>query len=322
MSSIVSYPQACTYTLGSVSVTIQAGRRRVEISRPDKVLFPSGITKADLAGYYGAVAEAMLPHLRDRPLNLERYPDGIEGERIVQQRAGRHFPGWIGRVEVRKKGGTVEHVVARDAATLVYLANQACITLHPWLSRRDTVDRPDRLIFDLDPSDHDHAQVLKAARTMAELLRELGLKPWVMSSGSRGYHLTLPLQRRLSFDEVRAFAVDVASLAAGRDPKLFTTEQRKAKRRRRVLIDIMRNAYAHTAVAPYAVRPRPDAPVATPLHSEELDDPHTRPDRWTIKTVLRRLDPDGDPWSQISREPQSISAARRRLRQARSEISR
>jgi bifunctional non-homologous end joining protein LigD len=321
LSSIVSYPPACTYTLGLVSVTIKAGRRRVGISRPDKLLFPSGITKADLARYYYAVAEAMLPHLRDRPLNLERYPDGIEGERIVQQRAGRHFPGWIGRVEVRKKGGTVEHVVARNAATLVYLANQACITLHPWLSRRDAIDRPDRLIFDLDPSHHEPAQVLKAARTMTALLRELGLEPWVMSSGSRGYHLTLPLQRRLSFDEVRAFAVTVASLAARREPELFTTEQRKAKRQRRVLIDVMRNAYAHTAVAPYAVRPRPDAPVATPLHLQELDDPKTRPDRWTIKTVLRRLDPDGDPWAQISRKPQSISTARRRLKQAQSEVS-
>jgi bifunctional non-homologous end joining protein LigD len=303
-----------------VSVTIQAGRRRVRISRPDKLLFPSGITKADLAAYYDRVASAMVPYLRDRPLNLERYPDGIEGEKIIQQRAGRYFPKWIRRVEVRKKGGTVEHVVAGDAATLVYLADQACITLHPWLSRKDDLDRPDRLIFDLDPSDGDPAQVLAAARTMADVLRELGLEPWVMTTGSRGYHLTLPLQRRLSFDEVRGFAVDVASLAARRNPHLFTTEQRKAKRRRRVLIDVMRNAYAHTAVAPYAVRARPHAPVATPLHLEELDDPKTRPDRFTIKSVLQRLERDGDPWAQASRKPQSISGARSRLAQAAAEL--
>jgi bifunctional non-homologous end joining protein LigD len=143
-----------------------------------------------------------------------------------------------------------------------------------------------------------------------------------MTTGSRGYHLTLPLQRRLRFDDVRAFASDVASLAARRNPQLFTTEQRKAKRERRVLIDVMRNAYAHTAVAPYAVRPRPDAPVATPLHFEELDDPKTRADRWTIKTVLRRLQRDGDPWAQITRHPQSISKARRRLRQAAADADR
>ena len=308
------------YTLAFVSVTIQAGRRRIQISRPEKVLFPSGITKADLARYYDAVATAMLPHLRDRPLNLERYPDGIEGERIIQQRAGRHFPKWIGRVEVRKKGGTVEHVLARDAATLVYLANQACITLHPWLSRKDALDRPDRLIFDLDPSSDDATEIRTAALRMAALLRELGLQPWVMTTGSRGYHLTVPLQRRLPFDEVRAFAVEVASLAVRREPRLFTVEQRKAKRERRVLIDVMRNGYAHTAVAPYAVRPRSEAPVATPLHDGELDDPKTRPDRWTIKTVLRRLERDGDAWAHIRSKPQTITTARRRLRQTASEI--
>jgi bifunctional non-homologous end joining protein LigD len=304
-----------------VGVTIQAGRRRVQISRPDKVLFPDGITKAELAGYYDEIAGTMLPHLRDRPLNLERYPDGIEGERIVQQRAGRHFPGWIRRAEVEKRGGTVEHVVARDAATLVYLANQACITLHPWLSRKDALDRPDRLIFDLDPSVSDPAEVRDAVRTMAGLLRELELDPWVMTTGSRGYHVTLPLKRRLSFDDVRAFAVGVASVAAKRHPRLFTTEQRKVKRERRVLIDVLRNAYAHTAVAPYAVRPRPGAPVATPLHFEELDDQATRADLWTIETVFRRLERDGDPWAQISSKPQTIAPARRRLRQAESEVA-
>jgi bifunctional non-homologous end joining protein LigD len=299
-----------------VSVTIQAGRRRVEISRPDKPLFPCGITKADLARYYDEVASTMLPHIRERPLNLERYPDGIEGQRIIQQRAGRHFPEWIRRVEVRKTGGTVEHVVAGEPATLVYLANQACITLHPWLSRKDALDRPDRLIFDLDPSGAEAARIRQAARKMADLLRELGLEPWVMTTGSHGYHLTIPLRRRADFETVRAFAVDVAALAAARDPQLFTTEQRKAKRGGRVLIDVLRNAYAHTAVAPYAVRPRPAAPVATPLHLGELESSSTRPDRWTIKTVLQRLARDGDPWAQINRHPQTISGAQRSLRPA------
>jgi bifunctional non-homologous end joining protein LigD len=304
------------YTLAFVSPTIQAGRRQVEISRPDKPLFPCGITKAELAGYYDDVASVMLPHIKDRPLNLERYPDGIEGHRIIQQHASSHFPEWIRRVEVPKAGGTVEHVVASEPATLVYLANQACITLHPWLSRKDVLDRPDRLIFDLDPSGGEATQVRKAALKMAALLRELRLDPWVMTTGSRGYHLTVPLQRRADFRTVRAFAVDVAALAARRDPQVFTTEQRKAKRAGRILIDIQRNGYAHTAVAPYAVRPGPGAPVATPLHFEELEDSRTRPDRWTIKTVLKRLTRGGDPWAQIGRHAQTISAAKRELRRA------
>jgi bifunctional non-homologous end joining protein LigD len=303
-----------------VSATIKAGRRCVEISRPGKALFPCGITKADLATYYERVAHAMLPHIKGRPLNLERYPDGIEGERIMQQRAGRYFPAWIRRAKVDKKGGSVEHVVAADAATLVYLAGQACITLHPWLSRADRLQQPDRLIFDLDPSNGKPSEVLRAARTMFDLVRELGLQPWVMTSGSRGYHVTVPLRRSSDFDATRAFARDVAALASRREPGLFTTEQRKAKREGRILIDVMRNAYAHSAVAPYAVRARPSAPVAAPLHPDELADSGMRPDRWTLRTLPRRLERDGDPWERIGGAGQAIGAARRRLKEAMEEL--
>ena len=299
-----------------MSATIRAGRRTVELSRPDKELFPSGITKADLARYYEQVAEVMVRHIADRPLNLERYPDGIAGERIIQQRAGGHFPEWIDRAEVPKRGGTVEHVVAGDVATLVYLANQACITLHPWLSRTDKLDRPDRLVIDLDPSDGKPADARAAARLFGDLLRELELVPWVMTTGSRGYHVVVALQRRLDFDHVRRFARGVAALAAWREPRLFTTEQRKAKREGRILIDVMRNAYAHTSVAPYAVRARLEAPVATPLHWEELSSASTRPGRWTLKSVPRRLEHEGDPWRDIARHAQSLGSAGRRLGKA------
>jgi bifunctional non-homologous end joining protein LigD len=292
----------------------------VEISRPRKPLFPCGVTKADLAFYYERVAQAMLPHIKGRPLNLERYPDGIEGERIMQQRAGSYFPAWIRRARVDKKGGSVEHVVAADAATLVYLAGQACITLHPWLSRADRLQQPDRLIFDLDPSNGKPAQVLRAARTMFDLVRELGLQPWVMTSGSRGYHVTVPLRRTADFDATRAFAREVAALASLREPRLFTTEQRKAKREGRILIDVMRNAYAHSAVAPYAVRARRGAPVATPLHPDELADHDMRPDRWTLQTVPGRLERDGDPWAQIGSGSQTIGGAQRRLQGAMDEV--
>lgn len=303
-----------------MSATIRAGRRSVEISRPGKALFPCGITKADLATYYERVAQAMLPHIKGRPLNLERYPDGIEGERIMQQRAGKYFPAWIGRANVGKKGGSVEHVVAADAATLVYLAGQACITLHPWLSRADRLQQPDRLIFDLDPSNGKPAEVLRATRTMFDLVGELGLQPWVMTTGSRGYHVTVPLRRSVDFDTTRAFARDVAALASRREPRLFTTEQRKAKREGRILIDVMRNAYSHTAVAPYAVRARPGAPVAAPLHPDELGDSDMRPDRWTLRTLPQRVEHDGDPWERIGGGGQTIGGARRRLQGAMEEL--
>jgi len=284
------------------------------------VLITPGITKADLAGYYEGVAKAMIPLIGERPLNLERYPDGLEGERIMQQRAGRYFPDWIGRVEVPSSKGPVEHVLARDGATLVYLAGQACITLHPWLSRRDKLTRPDRLIIDLDPSREDPDAVRRAALLFGGLLRELELKPWVMTTGSRGYHVVVSLQRRLDFDAVRDFARALAELAAAREPRLFTIEQRKAKREGRILIDILRNAYAHTSVAPYAVRARRGGPVATPLHWEEMEDPKTHPQRWTLATVPERLARDGDPWRDIDKSPMSLSAPRKRLDEAIAEL--
>jgi bifunctional non-homologous end joining protein LigD len=302
-----------------VSLAIRAGRRTVQVSRPDKPLFPSGITKADLARYYEAIAPVMLPHIAGRPLNLERYPDGIEGARIMQQRAGDHFLEWVGRVTVPKQGGTVTHVVASDAATLVYLAGQACITLHAWLCRADRLDRPDRMIFDLDPSDGFTEAVRAAALEIGGLLRELGLQPFAMTTGSRGFHITVALRRRAGFDEVRGFARDVARVAVARNPEL-TLEQRKAARRGRILVDVMRNAYGHTAVAPYSVRPRPDAPVATPLRWEELSQPATRPDRWTLRTVPGRLERDGDPWASIRSSGRTLGASQSRLQELLAEV--
>jgi bifunctional non-homologous end joining protein LigD len=305
-----------------VSTTIRAGRRSVAISRPDKVLIPPGVTKVGLADYYAQVAEAMLAHVARRPLNFERFPEGIDGQRIFQQHAAKYFPDWIARVTVPAARGTVEHVMANDAATLVYLAGQAVITLHPWLSRSDRLERPDRLVVDLDPSAGEPDEVRRAALIIGELLGELELRPWAMTTGSRGYHVVLPLQRRLDFDAVREFARDVAELAATRHPQMFTIEQRKAKRGGKILIDIQRNAYAHTSVAPYAVRPRPGAPVATPLHWEELEDKATHPQRWTVESVPDRLEAEGDPWRTLERAATSLTRARELLRQALAESRR
>ncbi len=302
------------------AAAITAGRRTVEISRPDKVLFPPDITKLDLARYYERVAPVMLPHVAGRPLNLERYPDGIDGHRIIQQHASGHFPDWIRRVTVAKRGGTVEHVMAADAATLIYLANQACITLHSWPCRADRLERPDRVIFDLDPSLDRPAEIRRAARSIVALLQELGCRPWAMTSGSRGYHIVVALKRRADFEEARAFSRDVAVVAAAREPKLFTIEQRKAKREQRILIDVMRNGYGRTSVAPYSVRARPGAPAAAPLHLEELEDRATRPGRWTIDRLVKRIERDGDPWHDIGASATTLSAPRRRLDEALAEV--
>lgn len=286
---------------------------KVEISKPDKILFPRpGITKADLAAYYERVAEYMLPHVAGRPISMERFPDGIEKGGFFHKDVPEHFPDWIERVEVGKKGGTVTHAITCNADTLVYLANQACITPHVWLSRADALEQPDRLVFDLDPSADDFAAVRSVARDLGDVLRELGLTPFAMTTGSRGLHVLVPLRPKDGFDEVRAFARDVArALCERRDD--VTMEARKAKRGGRILLDTMRNGYAQTAVPPYAVRARPQAPVAAPLDWDELSDSKLRPDRWTIKNIFRRLVRVGDPWSALDRHAARLGEPRKRL---------
>lgn len=235
-----------------------ASGRTVRVSRPDKALFPDdGITKADLARYYRTVAHRMLPQLRGRPLMLERHPDGIGGMSFMQKDVPEHFPDWIHRVELPKRQGTVTYLLCDDTATLLYLVDQGCITPHRFLSRADRPDHPDRLIFDLDPAGDDVAQVRIAALLLRDLLEQLRLPSAVMTTGSRGLHVLVPLDRSASFDDVRAFARGVAEhLAAGR-PDTLTTEVRKEARKKRLYLDIQRNAYAQTAVAPFAVRARP-----------------------------------------------------------------
>jgi bifunctional non-homologous end joining protein LigD len=287
----------------------------VEITHPDKPLFPAdGLTKADIAGYYAAVSEWMLPHIRNRPLSLMIFPDGVEAHGFFQKNTPRHYPAWIRRVEVDKRGGTVVHPLACDADTLVYLVGQNMITPHVWLSRADRLRQPDRIVFDLDPAPGaDFNSVRRAARRTGDLLRDLGLEPFAQVTGSKGIHVWTPLRRRSTFEDVKPFARAAAELLAARHPDELTTEFRKSERGGRILVDVLRNAYAQTAVPPYAVRPRPGAPVATPIAWEELSDSRLRPDRWTVRNVLRRLDSKGDPWADISSFARGLSRAAKRL---------
>ena len=249
------------------------GPYAVEITREEKVLFPdSRISKGDLVAYYEAVATHMLRYLQDRPLSLHRFPDGIEEEGFFQKETPNHFPDWIRRARVPLTGGgSQEQVVVANTATLVYLANQGTITPHVWMSRTDALEQPDRMVLDLDPSGDDFGPVRTAARLARGLLSKLGLHAYFMTTGSTGGHVWVPIRRGPSFDEVRAFARQIAESLARDHPEDFTTEVRKAQRDGRLYLDSGRNAYGQTATAPYAVRPLPGAPVATPLDWEELD---------------------------------------------------
>jgi bifunctional non-homologous end joining protein LigD len=293
---------------------IEIGGHSIELSNTDKLLFPGDkISKGDVIDYYRRIAEVMLPYLEGRPLTMHRFPDGIEGEGFYQQAVSDYFPKWIEQVKVKKEGGQVSHVVCNDAATLVYLANQACITPHAWLSRQDRLHHPDLMIFDLDPPSDDFAPVREAALALRELLVEVGLEPFVKTTGSRGLHVTVPLDRSRDFDEVRALARQIAGVLVKRQPQRLTDEQRKEKRGQRVFVDTLRNSYGQTAVAPYALRAKPGAPIAVPLAWGELKEGKLHARSFNLKNIFRRVAPRKDPWRGIWGNARSLEKARQWL---------
>lgn len=289
-----------------MTAELRVGRRRIAISHADRPLFPNGVTKLDVARHYERVAPAMLPYVRGRPLALQAFPAGIARPGFFMKAVPDHFPDWLGRATVAKRGGTITHVVADDAATLVYLAGQNVVTPHTWLSRADEPRRPDRLIVDLDPSGASFAAVRAAAREAGARLRDAGLVPYAMATGSRGLHVVCPLRRGPSFGEVHAFARALAEAMVADDPRRLTLEWRRADRGDRIYLDVNRVGYAQHVVAPYGIRARERAPVAVPLRWDELSDRRLRPDRWTVRDVGARLDAEGDPWRGLARRARAL----------------
>jgi len=306
---------------------MRVGRRTLAVSNRAKVFFPdAGITKGDLLDYYRRAAEFLLPHARDRLVSMHRFPDGIDGTGFFHKDVPDHFPDWIRRESVAKEGGHLRQLVIDDAATLVYLADQGCITPHVWLSRSDRRDHPDRMVFDLDPPGDDDVATFPAvrwaARRLRELLEEVGLVAFVMTSGSMGLHLHVPLDRTADFDEARAFAADAADLLVERHPERLTREQRKDRRGERVYLDVMRNAYAQTTVVPYAVRARAGAPVATPLSWDEVGRSDLHPRRYGVANLFRRMAQKPDPWRAMGRRARGLGGPTRALARRREEAGR
>jgi len=295
---------------------IKVGKHTIELAHADKVLFPAdNITKGDLAEYYHRVAEVMLPYLQQRAITMHRFPDGIAEDGFYQQEAADYFPDWVKLVSLRRiRGGSVNHIICSNSATLVYIANLACITPHAWMSRVDHPNYPDMLIFDLDPPDDDFEPVRKAAGVIRNTLEDLGLKPYAKTTGSRGLHVVVPLDRKSDFESVHGFTKEVAALIAKREPKTMTDEQRKDKRKGRMFIDYLRNSYGQTAVAPYAVRSRQGAPVATPIDWDELRSSKLHSQSYNIKNIFRRLSRKDDPWDGMWDNACSLDAVRNRLK--------
>ena len=287
---------------------MKVGDREVEVSNTDKLLFKeSQISKGDLINYYEKISDIMLPHIENRPLIMHRFPNGIDEEGFYQQEASDYFPNWIDTLSVEKKeGGTVKHVLCNNKETLVYLANQACITPHIWLSRSNNVHKPDKIVFDLDPPDGKTALIVKGAKILKDVLDEKGLTAFIMTTGSRGLHVVVPIIAELDFDDVRAFAKDIAETTAQKNEDILTTEQRKNKRKGRVFIDYLRNSFGQSSVAPYAVRSLKNAPVATPLDWDELSVKNFNARKYTINNIFQRLGNKNDPWKNIDSKATSI----------------
>jgi bifunctional non-homologous end joining protein LigD len=286
----------------------------IKVSHPDKIYYPdSGITKGEVVEYYRAVAGAMVPHLRGRPLTLRRYPDGIAAKNWFQKEASDYFPGWI-RIEKipQKDTDPVHYVLCEDAATVVYLANQGTIEFHIWPSTIDALDRPDLMVIDIDPPDGVEVGELRSvARRIRDLYQEIGLAPYLQATGGRGFHVVAPLDATADYDTVRALARAAAERLVAGDPDRLTVEQRKDKRGDRIFLDTNRNGYAQTFVAPYSLRARPGAPVVTPLDWAELG--KAEPNGWDPRRIKQRLARKGDPWDGIGEHAASAEKARERL---------
>jgi bifunctional non-homologous end joining protein LigD len=277
------------------------------ITHPEKLMFPDdGITKGELAAYYEMIAPYMLPHLRGRPITMERYHRGIAARGFFQKDVTKGFPKWLERVEVPKKVGTVHHPLAGDVNALLWLANQNTVTPHVWTSRVTDLFHPDLCVFDLDPADDNPAGVRAAALELRDLLGELGLRSWVKTSGSKGFHIAVPLDREADFGEVERFAHRVGKALVSRDPSRLTQEFSKVDRGGRILVDTGRNGYSATFAATYAVRAKPGAPVSAPCTWEEIEHADVAPRTFTLRTMAARIAAVGDLWADISAHPQSI----------------
>jgi bifunctional non-homologous end joining protein LigD len=285
------------------------------ITHPEKILFPDdGITKGELASYYEMIAPVMLPHLRRRPITMERFHRGIAAPGFFQKDVSKGFPDWLVRVEVPKKDGTVHHPIANDTRSLLWLANQNSITIHVWPSRMPNLYNPDICIFDLDPSEDALEPLRAAALNVRDLLAELGLPSWLKTSGSKGFHIAVPLDGKSDFGTVARFAHTVGAIMVRRYPEKLTQEFHKVDRGGRILIDTGRNGYSATYAATYTVRARPGAPVSAPCTWEELERDEVGPRTFTLRTMAQRIADVGDLWADLLRKRRSLRQPIERLK--------
>ena len=287
---------------------IKVGTHSIPITHADKILFPkTKFTKGDLVAYYAAVAQVMFPLVKNRLIMMQRFPEGINHEWFYQKDAPDYFPDWIARKNVpRQDGAIVQYTVANNRAVIPFIANQGCITPHCWLSKADKVHYPDKMIFDLDPGKAPFGLVQKTAFLLKNLLEELGLVPFIMTTGSHGMHVVVPIKRTQKFEFVREYAHTISKILVQQYPTMLTLEMRKEKRGKKIFMDYLRNGFGATSVAPYAIRSHEGAPVATPIDWDEAAEKKLTSQRYTLETVFKRLAKKGDPWKDFAKKSRTL----------------
>jgi len=285
------------------------------ITHPEKVMFPDdGITKGDLAAYYEAVAGVMLPHLRGRPITMERYPAGIGKKGFWQKDVSKGFPEWLERVAVPKKDGVVHHPIVTDLRSLLWVTNQNTITQHVWISRVPDLYYPDICVFDLDPSKDDVAAVRAAAIGLRDLLEEIGLPSWVKTSGSKGFHIVVPLDGKTNMGDVERFASLVGRVFVSHAPEHLTQEFNKVDRKGRIYVDTGRNGYSATFAAAYTVRAKPGAAVSAPCTWKEVESGKVEPASFNVRNLPARIKKLGDVWADMLRRGRSLKRPLEKVR--------
>ena len=297
---------------------INLNGHKIILGNEDKIFFPKDkITKGDLIKYYQKIAPTLLPFMKDRAISMQRFPNGIKGKSFYEKNTPDYFPKWIKTIKVKRKtNGSYNCVDCQNKATLIYIANQGCITPHVWLSKINNLNYPDKIIFDLDlekNTKENFKLACKIAKALKQIIESIGLTAWVMTTGSKGLHVYVPIKSENTFDKVRLFARQIAEKVVELDKEKTTLELRKNKRKNKLLIDIMRNGFGATVVTPYAVRPLPGAPVATPLEWKELDNKNLSSQTYTIKNLFNRLTKKENPWKSMQRNKRSLKLAQKRF---------
>ena len=275
------------------SKTIKAQGRSIKLTHLGKIFWPQeGYTKEDLINYYASVAKFILPYLKNRPVMLHRYPNGIQKSGFYQKEIGK-CPSWIKTVKIKHENREITYPLIQDKATLLYLVNLGCIDFHPFLSDSHHLKHPNYLVFDLDPKGASFDSVIKTALAIHQILEEKHMRNFCKTSGGKGLHIFVPLDGRLDFDASKKLAKSIALMVQKQLPDLISLKKGSNQRQKKVLIDYSRNAWAQTMVSPYSVRPRPHAPVSMPLEWKEVKK-GLNPLKFTLKTAIKRLAIKGD----------------------------